>query len=221
MASQPSSAVAGETTVGRVSAATMIIPIKQELTAPLTFAMVDGLPALTYGDGPWVRPVENLLMVFEAVRVLAAARQPMGLNEVATIHFARWVIIDEGRRLLFCANYDTSLDQYLTDFMLIANTRQAPYMDALWGTLVDYPGAEPTASINWGRRWEVDTTLFFPTISDVTLKDIAWLRQFRHLYTEFDRFAQEVPADQWPPALLAKYNELKTRANAIDLSVVM
>lgn len=221
MASQPSSAVAGETTIGRVSAATMIIPLKQGLTAPLIFSIKDGLPVLAYGDGPAVRPVENLLQVFNAVRVLAAAHQPMGLNEVATIHFARWVIIDEGQRLLFCANYDTSLDQYLTDFMLIANSKAAPYMDALWGNCVDYPGSEPTAFINWARRWEINTTLFFPTIADVTLKDIAWLRQFRHLYTDFDRFAQEVPAASWPPELLAKYNELKTRANAIDLSVVM
>jgi hypothetical protein len=39
------------------------------------------------------------------------------LARVGTIHFARWVVIDEGRRVLFCSNYDGSLDSYMDDFI--------------------------------------------------------------------------------------------------------
>lgn len=37
-----------------------------------------------------------------------------GLN---TIHFARWVAFDKGRRLFFSSNYDGSLESYMNDFI--------------------------------------------------------------------------------------------------------
>ena len=218
----PGADAPAETTIGRVSAMTLIIPIRQDLEPPLVIGKgEDGYPAISVGDGPKVRAVENLRVAFGAVAQLVESGKPMALNEVATIHFARWVIINEGRNLLFCANFDTSLDQYLTDFMIVANKPSAPYMDIVWGYCVDYPGTEPTAFVAWARRWLIDTTLFFPTIADVTVKDIAWLRQFRHLFTRFDGFAQTVPPDRWPPELLNQYRQLKRAANSIDLSVVI
>lgn len=216
----PGTSTPAEVTVGRVSAMTLVFPIKQDLAPPVVVEVENGVPTIRLGDGPPVRPSENLQTAFEAVKLLVASGIPSGLNQVATIHFARWVIINGGQDLLFCANYDTSLDQYLTDFMVIANTKHAPYMDLVFGNCVGYPGSEPTAFINWARSWQIDTSLFFPTIPDVSVKDIDWLRQFRHIYAEFDAFAQEVPGEQWPPDLLAKYNEMKSRINAIDLSVV-
>lgn len=217
----PGTSTPAEVTVGRVSAMTLIIPIKQELAPPVVVEVSeDGIPTIKLGDGPPVRPAENLKTALDAVKLLVASGIPSGLNQVATIHFARWVIINDGQDMLFCANYDTSLDQYLTDFMVIANTKHAPYMDLVFGNCVDYPGGEPTAFINWARSWQIDTSLFFPTIPDVSVKDVDWLRQFRHFYTQFDSVAQEVPADEWPPKLLEKYNELKSNINAIDLSVV-
>jgi hypothetical protein len=206
-----------ETTVNRVSAMTLVIPIKQELVPPLVF----GLPPRIDPTAPPVRPLENLLTAFAVVQQLNATRTPMGLNEVATIHFARWVIINEGQDLLFCANFDTSLDQYLTDFMVIANTKRSPFMDLIWSNCVDYPGSEPTAFIAWARRWMVPTALFFPTISDVTVRDIDWLRQFKHFHDDFDRLAQEIPAEEWPPALRRAYEAFKRRVNSIDLAVVL
>lgn len=222
MTQLPGAGAPAETTIERVSAMTLIIPIRQELERPLEIGQDSaGYPTISYGDGPPVRAVENMRTAFGAVATLASLHQPMALNEVATIHFARWVIIDEGRNLLFCANYDTSLDQYLIDFMVIANTKAAPYMDIVWGGCVDYPGGEPTAFIAWARRWLTDTTLFFPTIADVTVKDIAWLRKFRHLFVQFDQQAQAVPREQWPAELLESYREMKRAMNEIDLSVVI
>ena len=39
------------------------------------------------------------------------------LARVGTIHFARWVFINEKRRLLFASNYDGSLETYMDDFI--------------------------------------------------------------------------------------------------------
>lgn len=39
------------------------------------------------------------------------------LARVGTIHFARWVVMDEGRRVFFVSNYDGSLESYMDDFI--------------------------------------------------------------------------------------------------------
>jgi hypothetical protein len=39
------------------------------------------------------------------------------LTRVSTIHFARWVFLDDKRRLFFASNYDGSLESYMDDFI--------------------------------------------------------------------------------------------------------
>jgi hypothetical protein len=39
------------------------------------------------------------------------------LARVPTIHFARWVFLNDKKRLLFASNYDGSLDSYMDDFI--------------------------------------------------------------------------------------------------------
>jgi hypothetical protein len=39
------------------------------------------------------------------------------LTRVNTIHFARWVFLDDKRRLFFASNYDGSLESYMDDFI--------------------------------------------------------------------------------------------------------
>ncbi len=43
--------------------------------------------------------------------------KPLGLVGVNTIHFAQWIMIDGGRRMLFLSNYDGSLVSYMDDFV--------------------------------------------------------------------------------------------------------
>jgi hypothetical protein len=39
------------------------------------------------------------------------------LARVRTIHFARWVFLDDKQRIYFASNYDGSLDSYMDDFI--------------------------------------------------------------------------------------------------------
>lgn len=39
------------------------------------------------------------------------------LGRIQTIHFARWVFLDDKRRVLFASNYDGSLESYMDDFI--------------------------------------------------------------------------------------------------------
>jgi hypothetical protein len=39
------------------------------------------------------------------------------LAGIRSIHFARWVLIDDGRRVVFASNYDGSQESYMADFI--------------------------------------------------------------------------------------------------------
>jgi hypothetical protein len=57
------------------------------------------------------------------------------LTGVRTIHFARWVLIDDQRRLIFASNYDGSLDSYMDDFI----DKVAWGLNAVFSNGVGYP----------------------------------------------------------------------------------
>jgi hypothetical protein len=57
------------------------------------------------------------------------------LAGVRTIHFARWVPIDGGRRLIFASNYDGSQESYMDDFI----DRLSWGLNAVFSNGVGYP----------------------------------------------------------------------------------
>lgn len=61
-----------------------------------------------------------------------------GLFGVRTLHFVRWMIIDEGKRLLFLTNYDGSMLSYVGDF--VNKSWQIPsVLTAIWSNTFGFP----------------------------------------------------------------------------------
>jgi hypothetical protein len=54
---------------------------------------------------------------------------------VKTIHFARWIFIDQKRRVIFASNYDGSLESYMDDFI----DKIAWALNAAFSNGVDFP----------------------------------------------------------------------------------
>jgi hypothetical protein len=54
---------------------------------------------------------------------------------VKTIHFARWIFIDQARRVIFASNYDGSLENYMDDFI----DKIAWALNITFSNGVDYP----------------------------------------------------------------------------------
>jgi len=54
---------------------------------------------------------------------------------VKTIHFARWIFLDDKRRVVFASNYDGSLENYMDDFI----DKIAWGLNATFSNGVDYP----------------------------------------------------------------------------------
>ncbi|MDB4949291.1 MAG: cytochrome [Gemmatimonadetes bacterium] len=57
------------------------------------------------------------------------------LAGIPSIHFARWVMVDEGRRLVFFSNFDGSWENYLGDFI----DKSHSGLTAVWSNCVGFP----------------------------------------------------------------------------------
>jgi hypothetical protein len=58
-----------------------------------------------------------------------------GLARVRTIHFARWVFLDDRQRIIFLSNYDGSLESYMDDFI----NKVGFGLNVVFGNGIGYP----------------------------------------------------------------------------------
>jgi len=83
----------------------------------------------------WFRGVV-LRAVLAFINVSAKYLSNQGnLSGIPSIHFARWVIVDDGRRLVFFSNFDGSWDNYLGDFI----DKSSNGLTAVWSNCVGFP----------------------------------------------------------------------------------
>lgn len=89
--------------------------------------------------------------------------------KISTIHFARWVIIDNDTRLLFTSNFDGGFEDYLKDFV-----RELPQgLDRIWSNCVGYPGTKPFESfMAYVRAHSYFNNCFFAAYPNLTVKDV-------------------------------------------------
>ncbi|PKK36764.1 hypothetical protein BWI96_10360 [Siphonobacter sp. SORGH_AS_0500] len=99
------------------------------------------------------------------------------LGDIATIHFARWIMIDSDERLLFFSNFDGSWENYLGDFV----DRAALGLTLAWSNTNEFPktkwlvmkGAEDEERFKtWTRKYQIPTQVWFSGYRDLTVKNI-------------------------------------------------
>lgn len=121
----------------------IISPEVQQLTRELVrfedCIVQNQLSSVNFVKQPrWFR-LNVLRAVLAAINVLAKYQSNQGtLSGIPSIHFARWVVVDEGRRLLFFSNFDGSWESYLGDFVDKAHEG----LTAIWSNTVGFPETE-------------------------------------------------------------------------------
>jgi hypothetical protein len=99
------------------------------------------------------------------------------LARVPSIHFARWVFIDEKKRLVFCSNYDGSLESYMDDFI----NKVAFGLNVVFSNGIGYPktnwlffqGAKDEQKFKYFiRRHELPTEVWYNGHSGLTNFDL-------------------------------------------------
>lgn len=111
------------------------------------------------------------------------------LGGIPSIHFAKWLLIDEDERLLFLSNYDASWESYLGDFV----DQAAIGLNLAWCLTEKYPkvkgvfadgGANDEERFKaWARAHQRPTQLFYsaePTRSLSSINNATWFRQGLH-----------------------------------------
>jgi hypothetical protein len=100
------------------------------------------------------------------------------LTRIQTIHFARWVLMDRGRRVYFASNYDGSADSYMDDFI----NKVAWGLNLVFSNGVGYPrtrflikgGAEHEEKYKYTlRRNQLASSSWYKAYSGLTAVDLA------------------------------------------------
>lgn len=95
--------------------------------------------------------------------------KPGPLDVIETIHYARWVILDGGTRLLFTSNYDGNLEDYLAEF---AERDELP-LNAIFSQCVGWPGARPFGPfIEYVKKHMVQAEYYYSAYPRHTVKEI-------------------------------------------------
>jgi len=97
---------------------------------------------------------------------------PGSLIGVGTIHFVRWLLIDDNRRLVLLSDYDGSWENYIAEFaeMILSG------LDAIWETSFGYPpdGARDLPAFKrFLRAHQVPAEMFYSAYPDATTLNIA------------------------------------------------
>jgi hypothetical protein len=106
------------------------------------------------------------------------------LGGIPTIHFARWLLIDDDKRLLFFSNYDGSWASYLGDFVDKANYG----LTAVWSNTDNFPpaqflflgGAQWIEAFKlWSRQHNEFAHVWYSAYPDATVSNITNAVQLR------------------------------------------
>jgi hypothetical protein len=132
----------------------------------------------------WFR-LSTLILIFWVLNFSTRQIYTRGrLARVGTIHFARWVFMDNHRRLLFASNYDGSLDSYMDDFI----NKVAYGLNLVFSNGVGYPrtkfllsgGAKEEMTFKYYlRRHQVPTQVWYKAYPGLTTADLARNTQIR------------------------------------------
>ena len=102
---------------------------------------------------------------------------PGSLIGISTIHFVKWLVIDNGRRLMMVSDYDGSWESYIDEFaeMILSG------LDAIWETSYGYPpdGARDLPAFKrFLRSHQVPAEIFFSAYPEETVLNIVNDRAF-------------------------------------------
>jgi hypothetical protein len=127
---------------------------------------------------PGLFRLSALRFVLFAIDWLAANKFYTGsLGGIPSIHFARWMIIDQGRRLLFFSNFDGSWENYLGDFI----DRAHQGLTGVWSNTDGFPksqflvnGGATNEQLfkNWTRYHQIPTQVWYTANPQLTVQNI-------------------------------------------------
>ena len=91
------------------------------------------------------------------------------INQIGTLHEARFVLLDGGKRLMFASSFDGPWDVYIDDF---ATTAIGQKFDETWQYVEGYPGVKSPTIKEWFKEHTVVAGNFFLAYPEPTVKQV-------------------------------------------------
>ena len=91
------------------------------------------------------------------------------VDQIGTLHEGRFVLLDGGKRLVFCSSFDGSWDQYIDDF---ATTAIGQDFDNMWGHVQGYPGRKSPTVKDWFAAHQAQAGNFVCAYPEPTVKQV-------------------------------------------------
>ena len=151
---------------------------------PAPSSLVEGTQALTALAR--IKPGRRgqLQQVLAGVGKRIAAGGPTPLDDIGTVHFARWVILPdygEDGGLLFATNYDGSFDDYIRDFAEQASDS----FEAIYSNCVGWPEGGATdleAFKAFIRAHELVADVYYRAYPTATVREVKSGLQLRQQF---------------------------------------
>jgi hypothetical protein len=112
---------------------------------------------------------DTLRQIFAGRKRAEAMGAHSPIEQIESIHYARWVILDGGTRLLFTSNFDGNLEDYLAEF---AERDEGP-INLIFGSCEGWPGARPVGPfIQYVRDHMVPAEYYYSAYPKHTVKEV-------------------------------------------------
>ena len=125
----------------------------------------------------WIRQ-QTMMFLLHMTNFLAPYLYTKGkLSGIPTVHFARWIIVNKGRQMIFLSNFDGNSESYLRDFINIAGKQ----LSLMFCHTVGYPktrlmiigGADDANGfMKWARKFHTISNVWYSANKNVSVKNI-------------------------------------------------
>ena len=106
------------------------------------------------------------------------------IEQIQTIHYARWVIIAGGELLLFTSNFDGDLGGYLEDFA----ERDEAALNLIFGFCEGWPGTRPAGPfIEYVKKYQLRASFYYGAYAKYTVKEVKRALYWKQQTEEFLR----------------------------------
>jgi hypothetical protein len=122
-----------------------------------------------------LKTLQGLMLFAKAlVNLLFVDGKLMG---IPTIHFARWQMLDDNRRMIFFSNFDGSWTQYLGDFI----DKSGWGLTGIWSNTINFPktrflftgGAyDAEHFLAWSRYYQTQTAVWYCAYPNLSIKNV-------------------------------------------------
>ena len=155
-----------------------------EIMARENQCMQNHLTAVSTRKSGWLRRLTLRLGLWAVGAFSPYRSRPGTLRNIATIHFARWILLPGTDKLLFFSNYSGSWESYLEDFIVRANDG----LTGVWSNTQGFPrtnnlvqdGAKDGDRFKrWARRQQHPTRFWYtayPDLATVRIRTNAAIR---------------------------------------------